>query len=72
MRVKEQGLVCPGAKSQTLTECVYSKVRVHCTVPSKGVGDKSQIECNLVSELGIFLKGKNKEAGINDCSGTFL
>lgn len=36
------------------------------------MGDKPQILNNLVFELGIFLKGKNKKAEINHDCMTFL
>ena len=36
------------------------------------MGDKPQIHSNLTFELGVFLKGKNKEAGINHRLVTFL
>lgn len=52
-------------ESQTLTADVCNKVRVYCRVPSKGVGDKPQICSNLAFELGVFLKKKKTEVGIN-------
>lgn len=52
--------------------CGDGKYSVFCKAPSKGVGDKSQIHSNLVFEFGPFLKGKNKEAGVNRLLATFL
>ena len=67
-----KGLCVCSAESQTLTAGVCSKVRICYRVPCKGVGDKPQVRSNLAFELGIFLKGKSKEAGINHGLVTFL
>ena len=50
-------------KSQILTVSIQSKIRICFRALSK-VGEERQlkISSNLVFELGIFLKAKNKEA----------
>ena len=49
--------------------CGKGKYSMYCRMPSKRVEDKPQIYSSLVFELGFsflfFLKGKNKEDGIN-------
>ena len=47
--------------------CGEGKYIIDCRAPSKGVGDKPQIQSILVFDLGGFFKGKNKKAGINHC-----
>lgn len=56
------GLQSYGTKSQILTVSIQSKVRVCFRALSKVVEERQlEISSNLVFELGIFLKVKNKE-----------
>ena len=70
--LQTQGRGAQGAESPILTAEICSKLTIYCRAPSKGMGDMPQIHHNLLFELGVFLKGKKKEAGINSCLVMFL
>lgn len=67
---------CPHSTESHTLRSVCSKVGVYDRVLIKGMANKPQIHPRLVFELGagwgVFLKGKNKEAGIRHPLMTFL
>ena len=60
--VTKQGLLCPQHRQPNPNSRCLQKWECICRVSSKGVEDKPQIYSNPIFGLGVFFKGKNKEA----------
>ena len=51
-------------KARLLTVGICSEVKAYCKAPSKRVGEKPHIHCNLVYELGFFKRRRPKMPGL--------
>ena len=72
---KQGACVSRPKKPDSDSHKVCSKVRIYCSTPSKGVGNKPQAHSNLVFELGFFfLKRERTKRPDQSCdiSMTFL
>lgn len=67
-----KGLLWPwGRKPNSDSGCLQQSKGL-LQVPSEGMGDKSQTHSNLISDWGVFIKGKNKKPGIDHLLVIFL